>query len=57
MKLQMHRQLFGLHMPMRVLMERKIVSQVRVYLCPSGCLLSSRSFSMLSVLACTSLHL
>ena len=33
MKLQMHRQLFGLHMPMRILMERKIVSQVRVHLC------------------------
>ncbi|EJF56117.1 proteasome maturation factor UMP1 [Dichomitus squalens LYAD-421 SS1] len=27
MKLQMQRQLFGLHMPMRILMERKIVSQ------------------------------
>ena len=30
MKLQMQRQLFGLHMPMRILMERKIVSQVCV---------------------------
>ena len=28
MKLQMQRQLFGLHMPMRILMERKIVSRV-----------------------------
>ncbi|KAI0762230.1 proteasome maturation factor UMP1 [Fomes fomentarius] len=27
LKLQMQRQLFGLHMPMRLLMERKIVSQ------------------------------
>ncbi|KAM5537527.1 hypothetical protein V8D89_008854 [Ganoderma adspersum] len=27
MKLHMQRQLFGLHMPMRILMERKIVSQ------------------------------
>ncbi|KAI0820614.1 proteasome maturation factor UMP1 [Trametes gibbosa] len=27
LKLQMHRQLFGLHMPMRILMERKLVSQ------------------------------
>ncbi|KAI0757801.1 proteasome maturation factor UMP1 [Daedaleopsis nitida] len=27
LKLQMQRQLFGLHMPMRTLMERKIVSQ------------------------------
>lgn len=29
LKLQMQRQLFGLHMPMRILMERKLVSQVR----------------------------
>ena len=29
MKLQMQRQLFGLHMPMRILMERKIVIHVR----------------------------
>ncbi|KAI0369997.1 proteasome maturation factor UMP1 [Pilatotrama ljubarskyi] len=27
LKLQMHRQAFGLHMPMRILMERKLVSQ------------------------------
>ncbi|KAI0668739.1 proteasome maturation factor UMP1 [Trametes maxima] len=27
LKLQMQRQLFGLHMPMRILMERKLVSQ------------------------------
>ncbi|KAH9912114.1 proteasome maturation factor UMP1 [Epithele typhae] len=27
LKLQMQRQIFGLHMPMRLLMERKIVSQ------------------------------
>ncbi|KAI0770931.1 proteasome maturation factor UMP1 [Trametes elegans] len=27
LKLQMHRQVFGLHMPMRLLMERSIVSQ------------------------------
>ena len=34
MKLQMQRQLFGLHMPMRILMERKIVSHVRPHLPP-----------------------
>ena len=43
MKLQMQRQLFGLHMPMRILMERKIVSRVRPRL-PAFVLSAEASF-------------